>query len=298
MPKGAPYRRYLVASYAENTRRAYETDVSHFKRWGGRIPATPEQLSRYLAFYAGRLAYATLSRRISAIHREHAARGLPSPARSELVRATLRGIGRTYSRKQRQVRPLLNEHLRRMLRYMRGSAGIRDRALLLLGFFGGFRRSELSALNTNDLDQAPWGLSVVIRRSKTDQEGIGRRVKIPRVKSALCAVRALKTWLKQRAAEGPLFVRVTPSGKATSHRISGYTIAQIIKRRAGETGLNPEEFSGHSLRAGFITAAAKAGAATWQIKQQTGHKSDAALARYIRGGDAVGVRVARLVGKR
>ncbi len=297
--RDATFRKYLVASYAENTKRAYGTDVAHFRRWGGRIPSTPTQVAEYLAFFAGKLAYATLSRRISALHREHESRGLRSPTKSELVRATLRGIGRTYTRKQRQVRPLLREQLRDITSDMPGAAGVRDRALLLLGFLGGFRRSELSSLNLDDLVRLRWGVSITIRRSKTDQEGLGREVKIPQLRSRLCAVQALESWLQLRGDEaGPLFVSLASGGVLTKRRLLGPAIAEIVKRRVREIGLDSREFSGHSLRAGFVTAAAKAGASTWQIKQQTGHKSDAIVARYIRDGAATGADVVRLIGRR
>lgn len=298
IPKRASYRRYLMASYAESTRLAYKRDVAHFRRWGGRIPSTAMQIARYLAAYAGELAHATLNRRIAAIYREHALQGLRSPARSELVRATLRGIARTYSRKQRQVRPLLPEHLRKMLPHMRGAPGIRDRALLLVGFLGGFRRSELIALDLEHLEFRHSKLAILVRRSKTDQDGVGRRVTIPRLPSPLCAARALERWLKLRGGgRGPLFTAVTSNGTVTGNRLSGSAVAAIVKRRVAKIGLDAAQYSGHSLRSGFVTAAAQAGASTWQIKQQTGHKSDAVVGGYIRTDASTGANVARLIGR-
>jgi integrase len=289
----------LVASYAPNTKRAYKTDVAHFKRWGGRIPTTPKRLAAYLAFYAGKLAYATLYRRIAGLHREHLSRGLRSPARSELVRSTLRGIGRTYTRKQRQVRPILREHLKQMLPRMHGPTGIRDRALLLLGFLGAFRRSELSQLNIDDVQTSRAGLVAMIHKSKTDQEGVGRRVTIPKVNSQVCATRAIERWLKVRGNEGgPLFVRLSASGHVTRGRLSGAAIAEIVKRRVEEIGLERGAFSGHSLRAGFVTSAAQAGASIWQIKQQTGHKSDGVVSAYIRPHATEALDVVRLISRR
>src|SRR5436853_7924438 len=107
VPQRAAYRKYLMASYSQSTKRAYEGDVAHFRRWGGRIPAKPGQLADYLATFAGKQAFATLRRRVAGIHREHLVRGFVSPAASGLVKATLRGIARTYSRKPRQMQPLL-----------------------------------------------------------------------------------------------------------------------------------------------------------------------------------------------
>ena len=299
VPKRATYRKYLIASYSKNTKAAYETDMRHFKQWGGRIPSMPMQVARYLAAYAGKLAFATLSRRLAAIHREHEARGYRSPARTELVRATLRGIGRTYSRRQRQVRPLLRGHLLKMLPYMRSARGLRDKALLLVGFLGGFRRSEIAALNLEDVEISRWGATITLKQSKTDQDGVGRAVKIPRLKGALCAVRGLERWLALRGrAPGPLFTTLTPHGTPSHQRIYGALVADAVKRRTAQIGLDARDFSGHSLRAGFVTSAALAGASVWQIKQQTGHKSDATVARYIRTGATAGAGVAKLVGSR
>lgn len=299
VPHRAPYRKYLMASYAENTKLGYQADVAHFRRWGGRIPSTPMQLAQYLAAFAGKLAYATLARRVAAIHYEHAGRGLDSPAKSELVRATLRGIGRTYTRKQRQVRPLLREHLVRMIRHFRGPLGQRDKALLLLGFLGGFRRSELIALDVADVQFTRYGAAVTLRRSKTDQDAIGRTVNIPRLRSSLCAVRALECWLRVRGAGGgALFTSLTPEHTVTTRRMAGLAVAEAVKRRAAQIGLDRRQYSGHSLRAGFVTSAARAGASLWQIKQQTGHKSDAVVARYIRDGAAEGANVSKLIATR
>lgn len=298
VPKAATYRKFLMASHAVNTKRAYAGDVQHFRNWGGRIPSTPNQLCRYLADHAGKLAFATLGRRVAAIHREHMDSGHRSPARNEVVRATLRGIGRTYSRKQRRVRPLLTPQLRRMLPGMRGALGTRDAALLLLGFFGGFRRSELSALDVGDVTLRSRALSVHIRRSKTDQEGVGRTVTIPRLSTMLCPVQALEKWLKRRnASQGPLFTSLTPKWRITDKRLSGTSIAVVVKRRVLQVGLDPANFSGHSLRAGFVTSAARAGAAMWQIREQTGHRSDAVLSGYIRDGARAGADVARLIAR-
>jgi integrase len=181
---------------------------------------------------------------------------------------------------------------------MHGALGIRDRALLLIGFFGGFRRSELVALDLEHLELRRSKLAILIRRSKTDQDGVGRTVTIPRLASSLCAVGALERWLKLRGiSAGPLFAAITSHGTVTRKRLSGFAVATIVKRRVAQIGLDAAQYSGHSLRSGFATAAARAGAATWQIKQQTGHKSDAVVAGYIRVGASTGANLARLIGR-
>jgi integrase len=299
VPVRAHYREYLLASYAPNTRLAYEKDLKHFRSWGGRIPCSPSLVCRYLAAFAGKLAYSTLRRRVAALHDAHVRRGSRSPIRTELVSATLRGIGRVHSRRQRQVNGLLPEHLTRMLRLMRGAVGSRDGALLLLGFFGGFRRSELVSLDRVDI-QACAGkcLIIRIRKSKTDQDGVGRAVRIPVIKGTLCVGKAMDRWLRIRGtAPGPLFTRFSPMGSVSQQRLSGVWVAQIVKSRVAQIGLDPRLYSGHSLRAGFVTAAARLGAATWQIRQQTGHKSDATVGRYVRDMGMAGESAARLAAK-
>lgn len=295
-PKGATFRRFLMASYAESTKEAYRGNVKHFKAWGGKIPSTEIQVARYLAAFAGRLAYASLEQRLSALHREHLTRGYKSPVRTELVRATLRGIARVYGRKQRQAQPLLKEHLVKIMRHLRGTIGVRDKALLLVGFVGGFRCSELVGLDVEDIEREADGLVLQLRRSKTDQEGEGRGVPIPRLRGKLCPVRALQTWVRKAGiSQGPIFRGVNRHGAVQVSRMRRESVCRIVKSYAEKIGLDPKLYSAHSLRAGLVTAAARAGAAAWQIKKQTGHKSDEVLAGYIRDGGQFTNNVARMI---
>ena len=274
---------FLAASYAESTRRAYRSALKDFKRWGGKIPSTPIQVARYAAACAGKIAYATLQQRIAAIHREHLAGDFKSPVKAELVRATIKGIARTYPTKQRQMKPLLKQDLLLISKHMKGLRGSRDRALILLGFMGGFRRSELVAVTMADLEWVKGGLIVCIRRSKTDQEGHGREVSIPSINGPLCAVKAVRTWIRNADIEsGPLFRPIDQRGTIGREKLSGEAVATVIRQYVSKIGLDPSLYGGHSLRAGLITAAALAGSAAWEIRRQTGHKSDAVLARYIR----------------
>jgi integrase len=224
--------------------------------------------------------------------------GFKSPIKNELVRATLRGIARVYGRKQRQKRPLLKEHLVEIVRRMRGLKGVRDRALLLVGFMGGFRCSELVALDAEDVQFAKEGMLVQLRRSKTDQEGEGREVPIPKLLGALCALRALRAWLDASGIEGgALFRAVNRHGRVAKKRLSSDAVGTIVKRHIKRIGLDAKEYSGHSLRAGLVTSAVRAGAAAWQIKRQTGHKSDQVLAGYIRDSGKFDDNVARVIFK-
>lgn len=275
--------KYLNAALAENTVLAYRTDLNHFLAWGGTIPANPERIANYIAHFASSLAPSTISRRLVAIGHAHADRGFPSPTDSALVRAMLRGVRRTCSRPIRQVAPLQKVDFQKMLRSLNGLHGLRDAALLLLGFAGAFRRSELVSLNVDDVAFSDKGMTVRIKRSKTDQEGNGRLLAIPRVRGRCCPTRKLEEWLKASAiTDGPIFRRFNRYGQLQASRLSAASVALIVKQRTEALGLNSAQFSGHSLRAGFATNAANKGASTASIRAQTGHKSDAMVQRYIR----------------
>lgn len=165
-------------------------------------------------------------------------------------------------------------------------AGARDRALLLLGFAGGFRRSELVALDTADLEETGDGLRVRLRRSKTDPEAHGREVGIPfGSHPGTCPVRAVRAWLSAiGAVTGPLFRPVDRHGAVGSGRLSDRGVARIVQRAARRAGLDPSRYAGHSLRAGLAIAAAHGGAPERAIMAQTGHRSLITVRRYMRSG--------------
>jgi Phage integrase family len=154
------------------------------------------------------------------------------------------------------------------------------------GGAGGFRRSELVALDCGDVEPVRQGVIITIRRSKTDQEGAGRRVGIPFGRTRHCPVLALERWLTVSGIEaGPMFRPVDRHGRIASERLSGEAVSLILKERVADAGIDPTGFSGHSLRAGFATSAVQAGVSTLRIRSQTGHASDAMLARYVRDGE-------------
>jgi integrase len=163
---------------------------------------------------------------------------------------------------------------------------LRDRALLLIGFAGGLRRSELVAINLIDLERVREGIILTIRRSKIDQDGMGRKIGIPFGRTFHCPVRALENWLSAAQVEdGPVFRPVDRHGRVSASRLSGEAVSLIVRDRMVAAGFNPAGYSGHSLRAGFATSATRAGVSTFKIRQQTGHASDAMLSRYIRDGE-------------
>jgi integrase len=274
---------YLRAALSDNSRRAYQSDLTHFLMWGGLVPATPELVARYLVAHAEKYSMATLARRMVSIAKAHTSQGLPSPTDSELVRLTLRGIRHTHGSPQRQVAPAIKEDILLMVAGLAGTKGVRDKALLLIGFAGAFRRSELVSLLISDIEQVKQGLIIHVRRSKTDQVGRGHKLAIPFARGTLCPVLALQDWLEvSQITEGPIFRAVNRRGDIADSGLTAQSVALVVKERAKVAGLDPSRYAGHSLRAGLVTSAAQLGVPSWKIQQQTGHKSEAMLARYIR----------------
>jgi len=279
--------RFVNDSISENTRKAYLSDLGEFEQWGGSIPASAETLAAYLADSANTLRVATLVRRLASISKAHEARGLSNPTRSELVRATMRGIKRTRGCAQREAKPLLRDDLLIVLDKMDGGLkAVRDRAMLLLGFGGGLRRSELVGLDVTDIEHVRQGIVLHLRRSKTDQDGHGQKIGVPLGRTRWCPVAALDAWMTASGiTEGAVFRPVDRHRRVHDIRLSGEAIALVVRERVAAAGLDPAQYSGHSLRAGLATSAALARVPTWRIRAQTRHASDAMLARYIRDGE-------------
>ncbi|WP_332713824.1 site-specific integrase [Pelagibacterium mangrovi] len=277
----------LGYALADNTLRAYRADLDHFLNWGGSIPTTTGEICSYIGEQARQLSVATIRRRIATLSKVHELRALSNPCRSEMVRATLRGLARKHGSAQRQARPLLRDDLFLVLDGMAGGLrGRRDRALFLLGFAGGFRRSEIVGLEVEDIEPVRQGLVVTLRGSKTDQERVGRRIGIPHGRSRHCPVAAVEAWLAiSEIKSGPVFRPVTRHGQITQAPLSGDAVSVLLRERLAAVGIDSEGYSGHSLRAGFATSAAQAGISTLKIRAQTGHASEAVLSRYIRDGE-------------
>jgi integrase len=246
-------RTYVSASLATATQRAYLADMAHFESWAGPIPATPERVAAYLAAHADSLSVATLVRRVAAISKTHQARSLPNPTRAELVKSTLNGIKRLKGVAQEQAKPLLKEDLFLMLDALGESTrDVRDRAVLLIGFAGGFRRSELVVLNTEDVQAERRGLIISLRRSKTDQLGEGRKIAVPYGRTRHCPVLAFEAWLARPAGTaGPLFRPVDRHGRIAvdlGHRPGAR--GSCRHRRDRLLGAQPEGRPRHQRRPG------------------------------------------------
>jgi integrase len=283
------------AARAGSTLRAYEHDWKEFRGWCERnrlvpLPASPQAVILYSTDLVKneRRSLNTLSRRLAAISQMHQQAGFESPTRVWAVKQFLNGLRREVGVAPTRKRPVLVSDLREMLNTLPNSPlGARDRALLLLGFAGGFRRSELVALDTEGFEETSEGLVVTIARSKTDQEGEGRRVGIPRgAEQSTCPVWAIGEWRAVAGiTSGPLFRVVNRHGQVLEKRLSAEAIGIVVKRHVEKLGYDPARFGGHSLRAGFATSAAAAGKSERAIMNQTGHRSVATVRRYIRDGN-------------
>src|SRR5579862_6719471 len=282
----------LRHSLAQNTRRAYAADWRHFSCWCQAnyrvpLPALPETVALYLTALSEGHKTSTLTRRISAISQAHQAAGFDSPTQAPVVRQLMKGIRRTRGTAQTGKSPVKVEHLRTIMAGLDPERAIdtRDRALMLVGFAGAFRRSGLVGLDIEDLEFNENGLVVQLNRSKTDPEGQGRKVGIPYGSTpATCPVRAVEAWVAVlQTDEGPLFRAVDRHGRLHPTRLTPQSVALVVKRLIAKAGI-PGDYAGHSLRAGLATAAAAAGVSERAIMAQTGHRSLATLRKYIREG--------------
>lgn len=282
---------------AGNTKRVYLGAWQRFQTWAAALglealPANPETIGAYLTHLdkLGRKP-ATLSLTLTAINQAHVLTGLKSPIDAR-VRKILAGSKRAQGTAQRQAQPITVAHLRQLIKTCPGDfPGVRNRAILLVGWCAALRRSELAALNVEDIEERGEGLVLNIRRSKTDQEGAGFKVGIPFVDNEdLCPVRALRRWLDVAGIkEGAIFRRVRRGSKGALfgkvyNRLNDKAISTIIKRMIQNAGYDADQFSGHSLRAGLATAAAAAGIPERSIMKITGHETAETLRRYIRDG--------------
>jgi integrase len=297
--------RFASASKSPATIRAYRSDWRDFTSWCEirglvSLPATRETVALYVADLAGWAKVATIGRRLSAISQAHKVAGHDSPTLTTAVRATMAGVRRTLGVAQVGKDPVLTADVRAMMAALDGEqlGHLRDRALLLLGFAGAFRRSELVSLDVEDIIDGPEGLTVLLRRSKTDQEGAGRKVGIPYGSNPVtCPVRAYRAWLEaSEIMTGPIFRPVDRHGRIRHRRLGGKSVALIVKRTLAAAGVDPTNYAGHSLRAGLATSAAQAGASERSIMAQTGHKSLPMVRRYIRDGSLFRENAAAVVG--
>lgn len=290
-------KEFILGSLSENTLRAYKADLKIFRYWCEQrgfdpLPATPQVISNFLAAQANdKMAdfkAITIIRRTCAIRYIHQMAGInPLPSDDMLVRKTLRGIMRKKLTAPEQKKAATADLIKMMADLTDESPfGIRDRAILLLGFAGAFRRSELVAIRVEDIEITDKGMTVFIRKSKTDQTGEGVKKPILRGDSH-CPVTALQRWLTvANIHEGYVFKKLFKSGLAYGNNdpekpdLSDKAVVRTIKKYADIIGLDPIGFAGHSLRRGFITSSLLAGASIAKTMEVTGQKDPKTVMRY------------------
>jgi integrase len=300
----AQAERYARASRASATRRAYRSDWVHFEAWCRQtnvaaLPASPAVVGAYLAAHADKLTPATLGRRVSSIAVAHRLAGHQLDTRHPGVSDVLSGIRRMRGIAPRRAAPATTDVIRRMAAAcdVRTVIGLRDRALLLLGFAGAFRRSELVGIEVRHLAVSAEGARITLRRSKGDQEGAGEIVGVVRMTgSPTCPVLALEEWMAAaKIDEGPVFRSVDRYGRIAPPALHDRAVARIVQKLAVAVGLDAEAYSGHSLRAGFATSAAMNGVEERRIARQTRHRSSV-VRTYIRDGEVFVGNASREVG--
>ena len=285
-------RGYAADAKSDATRLAYKTGWRLFEAWcqGNGVcalPATPASIATYLASMAdGGRKVATIERALAAIAHEHRVNGHPWIKGSAVISEVLKGIRRRVGVAQVKKAPVVDTDLRLLVSSLNdGPTGLRDRALLTLAWFGAFRRSEVVALTVEDVVFSRQGLIVTLKMSKTDQEGHGLEKGIPYASDpALCPVRALREWLDRAHITSGTIFRAVNRSEELGKGLSDKAVARIVKRAARSAGLDESKFAGHSLRAGFITTAAKRGKSLDAIMRQSGHKSERVARGYIRHG--------------
>ena len=272
----------LKNSKASNTLRAYQADFRDFSNFCSQngfkeMPANPKILSLYLTQLSSTSKYSTLKRRIASIGILHKLKGHYLDTKHPIIVENLMGIKRKYGINQKGKKPLLINDLKLIINVLDNIKGninkrLRDKAILLIGFSGGFRRSELVNIDYEDLEFVNEGVKIFIKRSKTDQSGEGSIKAIPYFDNEIyCPVKTLKNWLnEEKIKTGKIF------------NVSDKTIALIIKKYSNLAGFDSKKYAGHSLRSGFATSAAEAGAEERSIMNMTGHKSTEMVRRYIK----------------
>ena len=285
----------LKNSKANNTVRAYKSDFNDFglfcaKNGFKSLPSDPKIVSLYLTHLSTKeVKMSTLKRRLVSIGVIHKLKGYYLDTKHPSIIENIMGIKRRKGSFQNGKKPLLINNLKEIINVIDQNINeenkkFRDRSIILLGFSGGFRRNEIVSLDYNDLDFVQEGLKINLKRSKTDQFGEGTLKGLPYFNSSqFCPVLSLQKWLEiSKIKSGPLFRSFTKGAKISEKRLTDQTVALIIKKYLELAGINSKNYSGHSLRSGFATSAAEAGAEERSIMAMTGHKSTEMVRRYIK----------------
>jgi integrase len=282
----AQHRAFLAAATSDNTRRTYRSAIRHFLAWGGALPADEGVMIRYLLAYASTLNPRTLALRLTALSQWHIHQGFADPASTPTVRKTLAGIARTHGKPKKKAKALPLEDLERIVAHLTNLDTLkakRDNALLQLGYFGGYRRSEVVSLDVTYIAWEPDGIVITLPRSKTDQQGEGIIKAIPYGEGPCCPATALRDWLDAAGIlSGPLFRQVSKWNEVGTEALHAGSVNTILAACAKLAQLDyVPQLSSHSLRRGMATSAHRAGADFRDIKRQGGWRHDGTVQGYI-----------------
>ena len=284
----------LKSSKANNTLRAYKSDFKDFGAFCSRhglnsLPTEPKIVSLYLTHLSKNSKFSTLRRRLVSISMVHKLKGHYLDTKHPIIVENLMGIRRVKGSIQKGKKPILINHLKLIINSINKQNSndikkLRDKALILIGFGGGFRRTELTSIDYEDLEFVPEGLKIIVRKSKTDQFGEGMIKGLPYFNDKnYCPVINLREWLEiSNIKSGPVFRRFSKGSVLTDKRLTDQSVVLLIKEYLRIAGIENKNFSGHSLRSGFATVAADSGADERSIMAMTGHKTTQMVRRYIR----------------
>ena len=289
--------RYLQAATRDNTRRSYRAAIEHFEvSWGGFLPATSDSVARYLVAYAGELSINTLKLRLSALAQWHNSQGFADPTKAPVVRKVFKGIRALHPAQEKQAEPLQLQHLEQVVAWLEQEAHIaqsendrpsflrarRDTALILLGFWRGFRSDELCRVQIEHVQaSAGSGITLYLPRSKNDRENLGKTYQTPALQR-LCPVQAYSAWITEAAlVRGPVFRGIDRWGNLSEEGLHANSVIPLLRQALERAGISAEHYTSHSLRRGFATWAHQSG---WDLKSlmsYVGWKDMKSAMRYV-----------------
>jgi len=284
----------LKSSKANNTLRAYKSDFKDFEAFCVKhgfksLPSEPKIVSLYITHLSKNSKISTLRRRLVSISMVHKLKGHYLDTKHPIIAENLMGIRRIKGSIQIGKKPILINHLRLIINAIDNQKiaeikKLRDKSMILIGFGGGFRRTELISIDHEDLEFVPEGLKIIIKKSKTDQFGEGMIKGLPYFNNEIyCPVKNLQKWLEiSQIKFGPIFRRFSKGLSLTDKRLTDQSVVLLIKEYLNLAGIENKNFAGHSLRSGFATVAAESGANERSIMSMTGHKSTQMVRRYIK----------------
>ncbi|MGF0237811.1 site-specific integrase [Rhodococcus sp. IEGM1300] len=303
--------RYLQAATRDNTRRSYRAAIEHFEvSWGGFLPATADSVARYLVAHAGVLSINTLKLRLSALAQWHSSQGFADPTKAPVVRKVFKGIRALHPAQEKQAEPLQLQHLEQVVAWLAQEASAaqaqhdqpallrarRDTALILLGFWRGFRSDELCRVQIEHVQATEGsGITVFLPRTKSDRDNLGHTYQTPALQR-LCPVQAYINWIREaELVRGPVFRGIDRWGNLSDEGLHANSVIPLLRQALGRAGIAAEHYTSHSLRRGFATWAHQSG---WDLKSlmsYVGWKDMKSAMRYIDANPFLGM--ARLAEK-